>query len=67
MSSSENFVEYIADLLSPIGIIRTRKMFGEYGLYANEVFFAMVCNDTLYFQSNPELLGKFPVTGIPYP
>lgn len=42
-------------------------MFGEYGLYCNEVFFALVCDDILYFQCDETLLAKFPETGYPYP
>ncbi len=41
-------------------------MFGEVGLYCNEVFFAMICDDTLYFQADHILLLDFPRNGVPY-
>ena len=66
MSSSSSFIEYISDVLSPLGNIRTKKMFGEYGVYCNEVFFALVCDDVLYFQCDEALLKEFPETGFPY-
>lgn len=67
MASSTSFVEHVADILSPIGNIRMKKMFGEYGVYCNEVFFAMVCEDILYFQCDEALLAEFSETGFPYP
>lgn len=50
MSTDSSFVEYILELLTPLGYIRAKKMFGEYGLYCDEVFFAMICDGILYFQ-----------------
>ena len=31
------------------------------------MFFAMACDDTLFFQCDDALLAKFPTTGFPYP
>lgn len=47
MSSSIEFVQYVADQLSGAGIITYRKMFGEYGLYCNGKIFALICDDML--------------------
>jgi DNA transformation protein and related proteins len=66
MPASPTFTEYILDLLHPLGEIRAKKMFGEVGIYCNEVFFAMICDDTLYFQADHILLLEFPRNGIPY-
>ena len=41
-------------------------MFGEIGIYCNEIFFAMICDDTLYFQTDHILLLEFPRNGVPY-
>ena len=67
MSTSPGFAEFVTDLLSPLGEISHRKMFREYGIYCNGVFFAMACDDTLFFQCDEALLAKFPATGFPYP
>lgn len=40
--------------LAPAGTIRSRKMFGEYGLYCDEVFFAVVCDDQLFIKCTPQ-------------
>lgn len=46
-------MEYISEQLRFLGIIRYKKMFGEYGIYCNEVFFALVCNDMLFIKTMP--------------
>ena len=35
MSSSQEFVQYVADQISEAGLITFRKMFGEYGMYCD--------------------------------
>ena len=66
MVSSTSFVDFVVDLLGPIGSIRAKKMFGEYGIYCNEVFFAMVCEDTLYLQIGPPIQSEFTELAPPY-
>ena len=67
MSTDPSFIEYISELLAPLGTIRAKKMFGEYGIYCDEVFFAMVCDGFLYFQVNEEVAREFSELEEPYP
>jgi len=67
MSSDPLFVEYVTELLAPLGYIRAKKMFGEYGLYCDEVFFALVCDSTLYFQIDSSIAKEFSELEPPYP
>lgn len=53
MSVSE-FVQYLLDSLGPLGELRARAMFGGYGVYADEVFFAIVDDDVVYFRVGEE-------------
>lgn len=48
MSSSQEFVQYVADQVSAAGRITYRKMFGEYGMYCNEKIFALICKDQFF-------------------
>lgn len=50
MASTSEFVQFAADQLRNAGIITWRKMFGEYGLYCDGVFFAMVCDNQLFIK-----------------
>lgn len=70
MASKADFAEFAADRLSGAGIITYRKMFGEYGLYCNGKFFAMVCDDQLFIKftdavkrEHPELTEAPPYCG----
>ena len=46
----DDFVEHAAELLSPLGTVRTRAMFGGHGIYVDEVFMAIIAGDTLWFK-----------------
>ena len=64
MASSLDFVKYAADQLSGAGEITYRKMFGEYGLYCDGKFFAVICDDRLFIKVTEaaQLLGtEFPL------
>lgn len=60
MASHQDFVDYVAEQLAEAGTIRSRKMFGEYGLYCNEVFFAVICDDQLFVKVTPAGEAAFP-------
>src|SRR5918997_7094118 len=47
MATSKATVDYILDQLAPLPV-RARAMFGEYGLYCDEKFVALICDDTLF-------------------
>jgi DNA transformation protein len=50
MSVSADFLEYVIEQLTPIARISSRRMFGGVGLYADELFFALIDDDTVYFK-----------------
>lgn len=60
MASHQDFVDYVAEQMSAAGTIRSRKMFGEYGLYCDEVFFALVCDNQLFVKITPRGEEAFP-------
>lgn len=60
MASHGNFVDYVAEQLREAGAIRSRKMFGEYGLYCDGVFFAVICDDQFFVKSTPQGEEAFP-------
>jgi len=68
MSSKKEFVEFIVDQLADAGDIRYRQMFGEYGVYCNDKFFACICDNQLFIKITDE--GKEiienPETASPY-
>ena len=48
MSSDEDFVRFLAEQMEEAGVIRYRKMFGEYAIYCNEKVIALVCDNKLF-------------------
>ena len=50
MSVSPNFLEFVLDQLSGLGSVRSRRMFGGIGLYCDELFFALMDDDIVYFK-----------------
>ena len=55
MATSIEFIEYVCEQVSGIGIVRYRKMFGEYMVYLNEKPILLVCDNTVYVKKFPEL------------
>lgn len=47
---NNHYADYILDLLQPIGNIMARKMFGGFGIYKDNIFFALIINNILYFK-----------------
>jgi len=50
MTVSKDFVAYVVEQLAPFSRVTSRRMFGGVGLYADELFFGLIADDTLYFK-----------------
>ena len=50
MPVSADYLTYVVDQLVPFAWVRPQRMFGGFGLYADETFFALIAGDTLYFK-----------------
>lgn len=48
MASDLSFVEYVIQQTSEAGIITYKRMFGEYGIYCNDKFVGVICDNILY-------------------
>ena len=69
MASDAAFMEYVLDQISGAGEVNAKKMFGEYGLYCDGVFFGMVCDNKLFIKptnAGKSFMGAI-TEGIPYP
>ncbi len=68
MASSKDFVEYVSEQLAQAGAIRYRQMFGEYGFYCDDKFFAVVCDNQLFVKitDGGKRVLEDPVTAPPY-
>lgn len=69
MASDQSFVDYVVEQMEPAGAISSRKMFGEYGIYADGKFFAAICDNKLFVkptEAGRAFIGD-PVEAPPYP
>lgn len=49
---NDSFADFILDQLEALSDVDYRRMFGGHGLYQDEVFFAVVFKDRLYFKTD---------------
>ena len=65
MTVSPGFHEFVVDQLGrATADVRTKKMFGGVGIYAGELFFALIDDDTLYFKVDDSNRGDFAARGM---
>lgn len=71
MSVSADYLTYVVDQLSSFARITSRRMFGGVGLYADELFFALIADDCLYFKADDSNRADYTSLGarpfVPFP
>lgn len=64
MARHSEFVEFVLELLAPIGAVRARAMFGGFGIYRDDTFFAIIVDDKLYFKADHVTCREFTARGL---
>ena len=71
MPVTDSFVEFVLEQLTAVGPITPRRMFGGVGLYAGDLFFALIAGDVLYLKADVSTRVEFEAAGAtpfrPYP
>jgi DNA transformation protein len=71
MAVSDSFLEFALQQLALVGPITPKRMFGAVGLYAGDLFFAIVARDVLYLKADEATRGTLEAAGShafkPYP
>ena len=62
-ASPPDIVTHACELFAPLGTIRTKRMFGGWGFYVDELFFALVARDTLYLKADSHSEAAFAAAG----
>jgi len=68
MASDQNFVNFVIEQIKNAGEITAKKMFGEYGIYADGKLFGLICDNKLFIKptiSGREFIGNV-VEAPPY-
>ena len=68
MATSVEYIEYVCEQIKNTGVIRYKKMFGEYMVYIDEKPILMVCDNTVFVKMLPDIgeLMEHAETGYPY-
>ena len=64
MPVSSDYLNYVLEQLAGLGGVSARRMFGGVGLYCEELFFALVDNDTLYLRVNDDNRADYTAYGM---
>lgn len=50
MATQQSTVDFLTDQIKDAGMVRSRKMFGEYAIYCDEKVVALVCDNQLFIK-----------------
>lgn len=68
MATTESYIKFVCEQIEGVGVIRYKKMFGEYMVYVNDKPILLVCDNTVYVKKLPEIeeLMSDAECGVPY-
>lgn len=60
---TDSYATSCLDVLSVVGSVRSRRMFGGHGIYHGSLMFALVADDVLYMKADEETRAVFKAAG----
>lgn len=57
MACSSDFIEFVCDVLAPLGEVRSRKMMGDYVIYVNDKCVITACDNIAFVKKQPCIAG----------
>src|SRR5476649_1933857 len=63
MPVTDSFVAFVVEQLEGAGAITTKRMFGGVGIYAGDLFFALLSRDVLYLKVDDSNRADFEAAG----
>jgi len=65
MRPRDEFADLVCELLSPMGEVRARRMFGGYGVYCDGVMMALIAGEALYLRTDERTRTAYEAQGLP--
>jgi len=62
-SGHDEFVQLVLEQMTGFGVPRVRRMFGGYGLYRDDLMFAIILQDKLYLKADAVNVASFEKAG----
>jgi DNA transformation protein and related proteins len=64
MATAQNeFVAHCLELLGPLGMARSRRMFGGHGLYVDDLFIGLIATERLFLKVDAQTRAAFEAAG----
>ncbi|MEJ6007420.1 TfoX/Sxy family protein [Paucibacter sp. AS339] len=63
MANHQELLDHSLELLSPLGPLRHRRMFGGWGIYVDDLFIAIIAFDQLYLKADAQTREQFLAAG----
>lgn len=63
MSAAQDFATHIVDLLDPFGPCVSKRMFGGYGIFHQDLMFGLIADGSLYLKADDETRALFAAEG----
>lgn len=60
---ANSFLDFLLEQLASLDGVRSKRMFGGYGVYCGEVFFGIVHDGRVYFKTHPDTLADYLACG----
>jgi DNA transformation protein and related proteins len=64
MAASDGTIAFLNEILSPMGRITVRRMFGGAGIYCDSVIFGLIIDDVLYLKADETSAQDFKADGM---
>ncbi len=64
MKPRDEFIDYLLELMQPLGPVSARAMFGGHGIFVDDLMFAIVVDEVLYFKTCSSNLPEFEHRGL---
>ncbi|MGD1934974.1 MAG: TfoX/Sxy family protein [Candidatus Phaeomarinobacter sp.] len=63
MAVSSEYLDFLLEMLGPLGPVKSRRMFGGSGLFADGLMFALIANEVLYLKVDEQTQPAFEAEG----
>lgn len=64
MARRSEYLDWLLEQLYPLGHLRVKAMFGAYGIYCDELFFAILNDDVLFVKVDEVTRSDFEAEGL---
>lgn len=64
-SRKQAFADYVVELMSGLGPVQAKRMFGGHGIYLHDVMFALIIEERLYLKADEQTVAQFEARGLP--